>query len=32
VYTGVLDTDSTLDAGVNGATVSQAGVNDEILD
>ncbi len=32
VYAGVLSTDSTRDAGVNAAAVSQAEVNDEILD
>jgi hypothetical protein len=32
VYTGLLGTDSTCDAGVNAATVSQAEVNDEILE
>ncbi len=32
VYAGVLGTDSTHDAGVNAATVSQAEVDDEILD
>jgi hypothetical protein len=32
VYTGVLGSDSTRDAGVNAAAVSQAEVDDEILD
>ncbi len=32
VYAGVLGTDSTHDAGVNVAAVSQAEVNDEILE
>ncbi len=32
VYAGVVDTDSTHDKGVNADTVSQAEVDDEILD
>jgi hypothetical protein len=32
VYAGVVGTDSTCNEGVNAATVSQAEVNDEILD